>query len=55
LVITRQLAELLGGELTLTSEESKGSVFSFVIPVGLDSTTQPPLDTSDPADNAGIT
>ena len=35
----------MGGELTLTSEEGKGSVFSLVIPAGLDVTTQPCLDT----------
>ena len=44
LTVTRQLAELLGGELTLTSEEGKGSVFSIVIPAGLDVTKQPLLD-----------
>lgn len=46
LAITSQLAELLGGELTLTSQEGKGSVFSLVIPAGLDVTKQPPLDRS---------
>ncbi len=44
LAITSQLAELLGGELTLTSQEGKGSVFSLVIPAGLDVTKQPPLN-----------
>ncbi|MFH1882497.1 MAG: response regulator, partial [Planctomycetota bacterium] len=44
LTITKQLAELLGGELTLTSEEGKGSIFSLVIPAGLDVTKQPALD-----------
>lgn len=32
LAITKQLAELLGGRLTLTSEIGKGSVFSLCIP-----------------------
>ena len=45
LAITKQLTELLGGELTLTSEEGRGSVFSIVIPAGLDVTKQPFLDT----------
>jgi len=44
LAITKQLAGLLGGELTLTSEKGKGSVFSLVIPAGLDVTEQPLLD-----------
>ncbi len=44
LTITKQLAELLGGELTATSEVGRGSVFSIVIPAGLDVTKQPRLD-----------
>ncbi len=44
LTITKQLAELLGGTLTLTSEPGKGSVFSLVIPAGLDITGQPLLN-----------
>ncbi|MBW8015077.1 MAG: response regulator [Planctomycetes bacterium] len=32
--ITKQLAELLGGDVFLTSEEGKGSVFSLLIPTG---------------------
>jgi len=44
LTITRKLAELLGGELTLTSEKGKGSVFSLVIPAGVDLATQPLLE-----------
>jgi len=35
LSITKQLAELLGGKLTLASQEGKGSVFSLVVPTGL--------------------
>ena len=36
LTITKQLAQLLGGDLSFTSEEGKGSVFSLVIPAGVD-------------------
>ncbi|MFC1652560.1 PAS domain S-box protein [Planctomycetota bacterium] len=44
LTVTKQLVELLGGELSLTSEEGKGSVFSLVLPTGVDITDQPLLD-----------
>jgi CheY-like chemotaxis protein len=40
LTITKQLAELLGGGLTLTSVEGKGSVFSLTIPANVDVTKQ---------------
>ena len=36
LAISKRLAELLGGQLTMTSELGKGSVFSLTIPAGLD-------------------
>jgi PAS domain S-box-containing protein len=54
LTITRQLAELLGGELTLTSQEGEGSTFSIVIPTGLDVTKQPLLDRCSIEDHANI-
>ena len=44
LTITKQLAGLLGGEVTVASEVGKGSVFSLTIPAGLDVTKQPFLD-----------
>ncbi len=44
LTITKQLTGLLGGELILTSEVGKGSVFSLLIPAGVDVTAQPLLD-----------
>jgi len=50
LTVTKQLTELLGGELTLTSEPGKGSVFSLVIPTGMDISGQPLLDRQDMAD-----
>ena len=36
LAITKELAGLLGGDLTLTSKEEKGSTFSLAIPVNID-------------------
>ena len=44
LSITRQLAILLGGELRLKSEESKGSVFTLLIPAGVDLSQTPKTD-----------
>ncbi len=43
LTITKELTELLGGSLALTSTKGKGSVFSLVIPAGVDLATQPLL------------
>ena len=44
LTITKQLAELLGGELTVTSEVGKGAIFSLTTPANVDVTKQPLLD-----------
>jgi len=44
LSVTKKLAILLGGELTLTSEPGKGSVFSLIIPTGTDIAEQSLLD-----------
>jgi anti-sigma regulatory factor (Ser/Thr protein kinase) len=41
LTITRQLAGLLGGKLTLKSEPAKGSVFTLLIPTGVDVSKTP--------------
>ena len=41
LTITKQLAQLLGGDLSFTSQEGKGSVFSLVIPAGVDAESSP--------------
>jgi len=53
LTITRELAELLGGELTLTSKQGKGSIFSLTIPASVDVTKQPFLDRNNIADQMG--
>ncbi len=44
LTITKQLAALLGGSITVQSEAGQGSAFSLSIPVGIDINTQPALD-----------
>jgi CheY-like chemotaxis protein/HPt (histidine-containing phosphotransfer) domain-containing protein len=46
------LAELLGGRLTVSSEKDKGSVFSLVIPAGVDVCKQPTLDRDNVVDRA---
>jgi signal transduction histidine kinase/CheY-like chemotaxis protein/HPt (histidine-containing phosphotransfer) domain-containing protein len=43
LAITKRLAHLIKGELTLISEDNKGSIFSLVIPTGVDVKSQQPL------------
>jgi len=48
LTITKELIELLGGELIVTSEPGQGSVFTIMIPVGLDLTKQSYLDSGTP-------
>jgi signal transduction histidine kinase len=37
LAITRKLARMMGGDVTVTSEPSKGSVFTVRLPVSVDS------------------
>ena len=43
LAITKRLANLLGGDICVTSEVGKGSVFSLRIPAGVDVKSQPVL------------
>jgi PAS domain S-box-containing protein len=47
LTITKQLAGLLGGNLTVKSEPGKGSVFSLTIPANIDLKSQPLLVEAD--------
>jgi len=44
LAITNRLARLLGGAVLLSSQPGKGSVFSLVIPAGVDLDVQTPVD-----------
>jgi len=44
LAITKQLAELLGGEVSVRSEVDKGSIFTLIIPAGVDLESEPLLD-----------
>lgn len=44
LTITKELAERLGGTISVASEAGAGSVFSLRIPVGVDAANQTPLD-----------
>lgn len=39
--ITKQLAKLLGGSISLKSEKGKGSIFSLLIPAGVDIASHP--------------
>ncbi|MEE9365970.1 MAG: response regulator, partial [Dehalococcoidales bacterium] len=53
LAITKQLAELLGGDISFSSRVDKGSVFSLVVPAGIDIEPQRLLD-EEHADNESI-
>ena len=48
LSITKQLAELLGGTISLSSQQDEGSVFSLIIPIGLDPANQLYHDIAEP-------
>ncbi|MHC5061804.1 MAG: response regulator [Planctomycetota bacterium] len=50
LAITKQLAKLLGGEITLTSRQYEGSTFTLLIPTGADSKSQPAFGKAEIAD-----
>ncbi|GAJ22272.1 unnamed protein product, partial [marine sediment metagenome] len=47
LEITKQLAILLGGDVSLASEVGKGSVFSLTIPTNIVAKSHTPLDKHD--------
>ena len=49
LSISRNLARLLGGDLTVESELGKGSTFTAVIPMQFRSRSLPSADPSEPA------
>ncbi len=51
LTIAKRLAELLDGELSLTSTVDEGSVFSVIIPVGMETKTQSYLGKQDSLKN----
>lgn len=48
LTITRHLVRLLGGEISVASKPGKGSVFSLVIPAGVDIEHEPSLEWREP-------
>lgn len=50
LTITKRLAEILGGRLTVTSIEGQGSTFSLVFPVGVGAASEGFLDRHNLAD-----
>ena len=50
LSVTKQLVELLGGEITVSSEAGKGSTFSLIIPAGLDVAAQDLMDRQNDAE-----
>ncbi len=50
LAITKRLTRLLGGEISLTSQAGKGSVFSLVIPISVETESQKSFNKYNAAD-----
>ncbi|MBN1392760.1 MAG: PAS domain S-box protein [Sedimentisphaerales bacterium] len=53
LTITRQLIKLLGGELTMSSEPGRGSVFSLIVPTNIEIYSQTTIEET-PAGEQGV-
>jgi signal transduction histidine kinase/CheY-like chemotaxis protein len=54
LTITKRLAELLGGSISVSSKLGKGSVFSLVIPTGIDIKEQISTENDQPQDELSL-
>ena len=55
LALTKRLAHLLGGQLSLTSEQDRGATFSLAIPAGIDPKSTPSFNKYDLVDKLNQT
>ena len=53
LLLTRKLARLLGGDVTVKSELGAGSLFSFIIPANVDVKLQSAIEGTEPLNSPG--